>query len=884
MRSYYGKNNPVLSQSTIEGCGISDIANLVISSVDQSITYTGLYPDEATGRQIYESQTYIGYSFIGTDDATGVRSRYEFAFSGATDTIAIASIIPVNAAPPEPTVTSSATTVHRTTPFDVDVTFSREVTGFDPVSESSDFSITNATITAVSQSGATYTLTVVPSGGGDMVMSVPASAAQDFAGTPSVVSSPVTVVYDPNVVLTEVVGMPNAINASPFDVTVVFDNDVSGFDPIGTPGDVSLTNANVTAVSAGPSSYTLTLTPTGAGNVTLSVPAGIAENAAGDQNTASNEVTAFFNANAPSVEIIGAPAAFNGVTPFDVTVRFSAPVIYFQYNQLNITNATVTGPPFDFTPAVDFVITITPTDTGDITIAVPASAAYSQSSFAPNIPSAVVTILSDITRPTVSLSSSTSSVVGTTPFTITATFSEDVFGFDDLLGDLVVTNGAATAITPTAPDVYEIEITPTGTGPTSIVIPENAAQDGAMNGNLASGPVSLAQADTEAPGVVVSGAPDSYTQTTPFTLDVTFSEDVFGFDDMVADLTVANATVTDIAGGPAAYTVDITPTGAGDITVMVPAGAAQDGGPNDNTESNTVSIGSTTVADTQRAISEFMAYRMNALTSNQPELTHFLLDGGCGSFDASASEDGGAVSGCASRGGMWAALSGSWSDGRSYTLASIGSHHHLSPDLLIGGMLQFDSAKQRENNAFGEGWLAGPYFVAKASGQPLYFEGRLLYGQTRNSISPYGGAPDRYDTERWLAQIRTSGKLLVEGTTLIPLLDVSYTQDAQKAYVNGVGDVIPGQKLRLTQVTAGMNFRTPLETDFGDLTLTGGLSSIYSSLSGATSDYEGLRARISAGGIYQVTPLGEINVSSFYDGIGSDYESYGLNMSFNMKF
>ncbi|WP_039019442.1 Ig-like domain-containing protein [Halocynthiibacter namhaensis] len=253
-RSGYSKSTsrPVLTQSTIENCGISDVADLVISPADRSIIYTEIYPDEATGRQIYESQTYIGYSFIGTDDATGVRSRYEFAASGVTNTIAIASIIPLNAPAPEPIITPSLTTVHRTTPFDVDATFSRDVTGFDPVSESSDFNISNASVTAVSQNGASYTLTVVPTGAGDIVMTVPANAAQDFAGTQNILSSEVTVIYDPNVVLTEVVGMPGTINASPFDVTVVFDNDVSGFDPIGTPGDVNITNANVTRSRPGP--------------------------------------------------------------------------------------------------------------------------------------------------------------------------------------------------------------------------------------------------------------------------------------------------------------------------------------------------------------------------------------------------------------------------------------------------------------------------------------------------------------------------------------------------------------------------------------------------------------------------------------------------------
>ncbi len=942
MRSSHSSARPHLTPTVIQNCGISAITDFATGAIDTSITYSSLYPDEATGRQIYQMQDYYGFSFIGTDDATGVRSRYEFAISGETNTVAIESIIPLNAPPPEPVITSSATTVHRTTAFDVDVTFSRDVAGFDPVNEAGDFTISNATVTGVSGGQAAYALTVVPSGAGDMVMSVPAGIAQDFAGAQNTGSSQVTVTYEPEVVLTKIIGMPGVVNASSFDVTVSFDRPVTGFDPIGTPADLNITNATVDAVTGGPSDYTLTLTPTGAGNITASVPAGAAQTASGNLNVVSNVATAAYDPNVPSAEIINTPPALDGTNPFDATIRFDQPVVYFQGPLLSLTNATLTSyPPGDFTSRTEFTVTITPDGNGDVTIVAPSGMAYNAVTFTPSSAAAPVTISEDAVPPTVVLASTITEYVGTSAFTVTATFAEDVTGFDnpasdvtisngtitgitggpdvytiavepdgtgtvsvsapadaaedlagnlseasntvdialadtippvptlsnapseyidttpftlqvefdedvtgfdDLTNDLTITNGTATSITG-GPAIYTVEITPAGDGDITVSVPTAAAQDAALNDSTTSTEVTITKADTIAPSVQITGAPDEFTHTTPFTVDVVFSEDVTGFDDLATDLTVVNGTATNVTGGPASYTVEITPEGTGSVSITIPAAAAQDVAGNDNTGSDTITVGSTRIADTQKAISAFMTYRINALASNQVGLTHLLRDQGCGSFAASASEGSGSVSGCASSGNAWAALSGSWSDGQSYTLATFGAHSRISDMLLIGGMLQFDSAKQDENNASGEGWLAGPYFVARAAGQPLFFEGRLLYGKTDNEISIYGGPSESYRTERWLAQLQVSGEFMVEETKLVPLLDLTYTDDTQLTYTNAIGDLIPEQKVQLTQLTTGMEFTTPIEVTSGAFTLNGGLKGIYSSLNNATADYEGMRAR-----------------------------------------
>jgi hypothetical protein len=165
-------------------------------------------------------------------------------------------------------------------------------------------------------------------------------------------------------------GAPAIVNATAsFDVTAVFSEDVTGF--IDT--DVSLGNAavtNFTPVDA--ASYTIEITPTGGGDISIDIPAGVALDAAMEGNTAAVQVNVVYDF-LPSVDIQGEPATFNSTAPFDVTVEFSEPVTGFIDTDVSVTNADVTN----FIP-VDgdtYTVQITPTAAADISIDIAAGVA-----------------------------------------------------------------------------------------------------------------------------------------------------------------------------------------------------------------------------------------------------------------------------------------------------------------------------------------------------------------------------------------------------------------------------------------------------------------------------------------------------------------------------
>lgn len=495
----------------------------------------------------------------------------------------------------------------------------------------------------------------------------------------------------------------------------------------------------------------------------------------------------------------------------------------------------------------------------------------------------------DTIAPTIAITSDVSSLAAGETAAITFTLSEVSTNFVE--GDVTITGGTLSNFAGSGTS-YTATFTPTaGSTANGVIFVDsgtftdaagNANADGADTNNTATLSV-----DGIAPKVVLSGAPATLTNTDPFTVTATFDENVTGFDDFLNDVIVTNGTVTAITGGPAVYTLAITPTGNDDVSITVPVAAAQDGTGNPNSASNTLEVINQIVEITQEAIAGFMLGRANNLASNQPGLTRFLMGDDCGgAFSANATEGSGSISGCVSQGNTWAEITGAWSGDDSYTLGTFGAHSFINPNLLIGGMLQFDYAEDSANNASGTGWMVGPYFVAQVPDQPLFFEGRLLYGQTDNDISPLGTYTDSFETERWLAQLRATGEYQYQATTLMPLLDFTYTDDTQKAYTDSLGNTIPGQTVSLMQVSAGMDFSTPIPVSTGALELIGGLSGIYSSTDGgaAAPEFENWRGRTHLGLNYVMANGATLSATTFYDGLGTDYESYGASLGFDMKF
>ncbi|WP_083098510.1 beta strand repeat-containing protein, partial [Pseudophaeobacter leonis] len=408
----------------------------------------------------------------------------------------------------------------------------------------------------------------------------------------------------------------------------------------------------------------------------------------------------------------------------------------------------------------------------------------------------------------------------------------------------------------------------------------------------------LTNIDVEAPTVTLTTSATSVTPGENFDVTATFSEPVIGFS--LEDVVVENGRAVALAGAGAVYTITIRPSEGGTIGVAIAGGVANDDSGNSNGASGMLSIQTEDAVETSRIISQFINTRATQLISNQPDLTGFLSGLGGGHANLAVTRGRGNFDISTNFGSrVWSRLQGAVStEGTSdsiYVFGAIGSHFTINENLIVGGMLEFDYLDQDDGvaNVKGKGWLIGPYFVTKFPDRDVFVEGRLLYGQSANDVSPFGTYTDRVDTERLLAQVKVSGSMLYGKTTWIPNLQLTYTSDEQEAYRDSAGNLIPSQGIAWGQLKAGLDFEKPIamRRGNGELLLTGGLSAIGSSsrYSGSAvstlSDVQGGRARAEIGLSYAFGDMGVFQVETFYDGIGmSNYESYGLQFGLDLAF
>ncbi|PWE48309.1 hypothetical protein DEM26_19245 [Thioclava sp. NG1] len=482
----------------------------------------------------------------------------------------------------------------------------------------------------------------------------------------------------------------------------------------------------------------------------------------------------------------------------------------------------------------------------------------------------------------------------TSPIPVSVSFSEAVSGFT--ASDLSVSGGAVSNFSGSGTS-YSFDVTPSGDGTVTVNVAANVAQDAASNGNQAAPQFSIAS-DSTGPGLSISGVPSSFMPGETFTVSFDFGESVTGF--AAEDVAVSGASKGALTGGPQLFTMAITPDGNSNVTVSVAAGAAVDTAGNPSAAASaTARIDSSTVASKQ--ISQFLSNRARNLVQHQPKLTGFLRGDGAGHFDAQVTRGFGNVSlYTGSKGPFWFSLEGSrttYDDApgdTSFALAVLGGHATLRPGLLVGGMLQFDYSRESEGNGVetsGTGWLAGPYFVMQITDQSLLLEGRLLYGDSNNKISPFGTYTDDFKTRRLLSLVALEGNYEAERFSYSPRLQVSYVSEHQLSYTDDLSNRVPEQTVQQSEVSAGIDFEMPLRPDDENQLLTWGLAGIWSHVDGkgAARNYvdqeDGGRARFDIGYLFDNADGLQASAKMFVDGVGSGkFATYGLSLGMSLKF
>lgn len=197
--------------------------------------------------------------------------------------------------------------------FVFDVLFSEPVTGLDE----SDLIVggtAGASTVTLSGSGAVYTATVTGAATeGTVTLSIDAGAAVDQALNESTESASVdaTVSYDPllpSVSVEQAAGQDDPTSDDEVQFSVEFTEPVTGFEP----DDITVSGltGGIASVTGSGASYTVTITGMAAdGDVSVSVPAGVAESSTSRPNVASISVDATVSVDrtAPTLALPASP-------------------------------------------------------------------------------------------------------------------------------------------------------------------------------------------------------------------------------------------------------------------------------------------------------------------------------------------------------------------------------------------------------------------------------------------------------------------------------------------------------------------------------------------------------------------------------------------------
>ncbi|PYC20265.1 pyrrolo-quinoline quinone [Pseudomonas mosselii] len=537
------------------------VANGTLSAVassDGGITWTATFTP---------SSSITDTSNLITLDNTGVTDLAGNAGSGTTDSnnYAIDTVRPTaTIVLADPSLTVGETTT-------VTITFSEAVTGFTLA----DLTAPNGALSGLSSSdgGITWTATFTPTinvQDATNVITLSNTGVSDLAGNAGsgTTNSTNYTVSTLQPTATVVVSNPALRVGDTSLVTFTFSEAVSGF----TNADLTVANGTLSAVSSSDGGITWTATFTPTGNITDSTNlitldnsgvVGASSGNAGSGTTSSNNYA--IDTQRPTATIVVADSNLAVGQTSLVTITFSEAVSGFTNADLTIANGTLSAVSSSdggltwtatLTPAAGITDTsnlITLDNTGVTDIAGNAGTGTTDSN----------NYAVDSQRPTATIVIADSNLTAGETTTVTFTFSEAVSGFTN--ADLTIANGTLSTVSSSDGGItWTATFTPSGgVRDLSNVITLNNTGVSDMAGNAGVGTTSSANytVDTVVPTATVVVADTALRVGETSLVTITFSEAVSGFT--LADLSVANGTLSGLSSsdGGITWTATLTPAG-----------------------------------------------------------------------------------------------------------------------------------------------------------------------------------------------------------------------------------------------------------------------------------------------------------------------------------
>lgn len=506
-----------------------------------------------------------------TNSTIWIKSGYLYDLAGNTNLISNSLPYYYDISKPSVSITTPAS-LTATNPIPFRASFSKKVFGISTAS----FTVTNGTITSITQAGTVYNLLVAPTASGVVTVKMLADMVADTLGTKNVLSNTASTTYDgdkPTVVIASV--RPNPTNATTIPITFTFSENVTDF----TLSDLFVTNGTLSAFTGSNKNYSVTLTPNNVGLVTLRFLAGAVKDAALNTNDDSPVYFNKFDNVKPNVTLTSTSASTTSDVPIKMTITFSEPVTGLTLSDFIVINATLSN--LAGSGAV-YTVDMTPTASGSILIRIPSDAAADAAGNtcgSSNYFTITYTNV-DTTKPSLVITSAVSGTTNQSSILFTFTFSENVTGFT--ASDIVLNNAMISGFSGSG-YTYTAMISPIAEGPLTVTVPADALTDGSSNGNTVS--TFTIQYDITAPQATISTSSSNPAADPLLHFTIVFSESVTGLTS--SDFTVMNGALSNLSGSGTAYAFDVTAFSSGLVTVQLNTGAAIDDAGNGNSSTST---------------------------------------------------------------------------------------------------------------------------------------------------------------------------------------------------------------------------------------------------------------------------------------------------------
>lgn len=467
--------------------------------------------------------------------------------------------------------TSSSPTNNSTIP--VTITFSESVTGF----ESGDVTVSGGSISNFTGSGTSYSLDLVASGEGTLTVDIGSNVATDVASNGNSAAAQLSVTYDskrPTISLATTSTSPT--NGSTIPVTITFSESVTGFES----NDLTVSGGTISNFTGSSTSYSLDLVASGEGTLTVDVGPDVATDAASNGNTAAAQLSVAFDSTKPTVSLATISSSPTDKSTIPVTITFSESVTGFESGDVTVSGGTIanfTGSAasysFDLVASADGILTV------DLRSNVATDAAGNGNTVATQF-----SIVHDVTAPTVSLATTSSSPTKESTIPVTITFSESVTGFES--GDVTVSGGTIANFSGSATS-YSFDLVTSADGMLTVDVGSNVATDAAGNGNTAATQFTVVH-DATAPTVSLAATSSSPTNNSTIPVNILFSESVAGFES--GDVTVSGGTISNFTGAGTSYSFDLLASEDGTLTVDIGSNVASDASGHGNGAAATLSV------------------------------------------------------------------------------------------------------------------------------------------------------------------------------------------------------------------------------------------------------------------------------------------------------